>query len=305
MIGIYNLEPYTNIALEKVRLYFQDEGVRDYNPLEHHLFDKIYCSSIFTHSNKSYVTHDMICGGSGFDLATTLPPEIEMMKPKINIGFTTRGCIRKCPFCIVPEKEGKIKVVGDIYDFWDGKSRNITILDNNILAAKKHFKNISRQIKIENLKVDFNQGLDHRLLTNKIAAILKSLRYKEYRFSFDSISFESSVCEAIDILHNHDIKWSMWYVLVGFDSTYDEDLFRLRLLKSHNQKAFVQRYNGISNAFYNELAGWVNQHRFFNKYTFDEFVDRRRSRKRIDTFLKMGNKKTGASGTVRQDSRIG
>ena len=126
-----------NIALEKIRLYYQqqNERIQDYLPLNHHLYDKIYCSSIFTFSNKSYVTDDMICGGSGFDLATKLPAEMESMRPKINIGFTTRGCIRNCPFCIVPQKEGYIKIVGDIYDFWDGNSKKITILDNNILAV--------------------------------------------------------------------------------------------------------------------------------------------------------------------------
>ena len=287
MVGIYNLEPYTNIALEKVRLYYQGEGVRDYNPLEHHLFDKIYCSSIFTHSNKSYVTHDMICGGSGFDLTTTLPPEIEMIKPKINIGFTTRGCIRKCPFCIVPEKEGKIKVVGDIYDFWDGKSRNITILDNNILAAKKHFKNICRQIEKEDLRVDFNQGLDPRLLTSDIVDMLKSMRYEYYRFSFDSLEYENSVRRAINILHKYEIKWSMWYVLTGYDTTPVEDLMRLDLLKSHKQRAYVQRYEGKTNPFLTELAGWANKPQLFMKYTFSGFLDKRGSKKRVDDFLRM------------------
>ncbi|GAH92586.1 unnamed protein product, partial [marine sediment metagenome] len=86
---------------------------------------------------------------------TTLRPEIEEMKPKINIGFTTRGCIRKCPFCIVPEKEGKIRVVGDIYDFWDREGTELIILDNNILALPEHFKMICTQLKQENLKVDF------------------------------------------------------------------------------------------------------------------------------------------------------
>lgn len=291
MIGIYNLEPkYTNIALEKIKLFYSthNKQVRDYTSLEHLSFDKIYCSSIFTFTDKSYVTDDMICGGSGFDLITTLRPEIEKMKPKINMGFTTRGCIRKCPFCIVPEKEGKIRVVGDIYDFWDRKSKEIIILDNNILALQDHFKSICDQIENENLMVDFNQGLDHRLLTAKIAKVLKSLRYRAYRFAFDNISQESSVRKAIDMLHKHGIKWSIWYVLVGFDTTYDEDLLRLLLLKSHNQRVFVQRYNNNTNAYHTELAGWGNQRQLFQKYTFNEFLNKRGSRQRVNAFLKLG-----------------
>lgn len=291
MIGIYNLEPkYTNIALEKIKLFYltHNEQVKDYNPLEHLLFDKIFCSSIFTFTNKSYVTDDMICGGSGFDLTTTLRPEIEGMKPKLNMGFTTRGCIRKCPFCIVPQKEGKIRVVGDIYDFWDRKSKEMIILDNNILALPSHFKYICDQIKNENLMIDFNQGLDHRLLNNEIAEILKSLRYKEYRFAFDKIDQESTVKKAIEILHEHEIKWSMWYVLVNFDSTYDEDLSRLKMLKSYEQRVFVQRYNNMTNPFYTELAGWANQHQLFHKYTFEEFLERRGRKKKVNDFLQLG-----------------
>ncbi len=278
MIALYNLEPkYMNIALEKIRMYYEEmkEQVVDYLPLEHQIYDKIYCSSLFTYTDKSQIPDDIICGGSGFDLTTVLPKEIECMKPKINIGFTTRGCIRKCSFCIVPEKEGKIEITGDIYDIWDMQSKNIVLLDNNILAKPKHFKLICQQIAKENLKVDFNQGLDHRLITSIIAKILKTIRYKEYRFAFDSMNYESSVCKTIEILHKNNIKWSMWYVLVGYDTTYREDLYRLELLKKKRQKAFVQRFNNQSNIFYNELAGWVNQHRFFDKYTFKEFVQKR------------------------------
>ena len=289
MIALWNLEPkYTNIAIEKIRMYYeeQNERVVDYLPLEHHLYDKIYCSSLFDFNDKSQIPDDVICGGTGFDLTTVLPDEIESMKPKLNMGFTTRGCIRKCPFCVVPEKEGSIKVTGDIYDFWDGKSRSITILDNNILAVKKHFKNICRQIKKENLKVDFNQGLDHRLLTNDIADMLKSMRYKFYRFSFDSLKNENSVRRTIDILDKYEIKWSMWYVLTGYDTTPAEDLMRLDLLKSHKQKAYVQRYQGKTNPFLTELAGWVNKPQLFAKSTFSEYLDKRGRKKKVNNYLK-------------------
>lgn len=290
MIALWNMEPKcTNIALEKIRMYYEShhERVVDYLPLEHHLYEWVYCSSLFKFTDKSQVPDDVTCGGSGFDLTTTLPPEIDIMTPKLNVGFTTRGCIRKCPFCIVPEKEGWIRKTGDIYDIWDGKSDKIVLLDNNILAMKEHFKLICRQIKKENLMVDFNQGLDCRLLNNNIADILKSLRYKEYRFSFDSMEHENTVRKAIDILHKYEIKWSMWYVLVGYDTSPVEDLLRLELLKSHKQKAYVQRYNGISNPFYNELAGWVNQQRYFASCTFTEYLLKRGRKKKVNDYLRL------------------
>ena len=293
MIALWNLEPqYTNIALEKIRMYYEShhERVVDYLPLEHHLYEGVYCSSLFDYTDKAQIPDDVTCGGTGFDLTTKLASEFEAMKPKLNMGFTTRGCIRKCPFCVVPEKEGWIRETGDIYDFWDGKSKNIMILDNNILAIKDHFKLICRQIKKEKLMVDFNQGLDHRLLNNNIADILKSLRYKEYRFSFDSVKHENSVRKALDILDKYEIKWSMWYVLVGYDTNFGEDLYRLELLKSHKQKAFVQRYNGKTNPFYTELAGWANQPKYFTCCTFNEYLKKRGRKKKVEKYIEAHQK---------------
>ena len=62
MIALWNLEPkYTNIALEKIRMYYQNtEYVSDYLPLEHHLYDKIYCSSLFDYTDKSQIPDDVI-----------------------------------------------------------------------------------------------------------------------------------------------------------------------------------------------------------------------------------------------------
>lgn len=292
MIALWNLEPKcTNIALEKIRMYYElhHERVVDYLPLERHLYEWVYCSSLFDFTDKSQIPDDVTCGGTGFDLKTVLPPKIDDMKPKLNMGFTTRGCIRKCPFCVVPEKEGWIRETGDIYDFWDGESRKITILDNNILATTGHFKEICRQIKKENLMVDFNQGLDHRLLNNNIADILKSLRCEQLRFAFDSLKYENSVRNAINVLDKYDIIRSMWYVLVGYDTSFDEDLYRLELLKSHKQRAFVQRYNGKTNPFHTELAGWANQQGVYVSCTFSEYLEKRGRKKKVNDFLRSYN----------------
>jgi len=116
-IGLYNLEPrIKNLALEKIRLYYQRlrDTVLDCSPLEANGFDKVYASSIFDWTSKKYILPNMITGGTGFDLVTTLPPEIEQVEPHLNFGFTTRGCIRNCPFCVVPKKEGVIRVVNDL-----------------------------------------------------------------------------------------------------------------------------------------------------------------------------------------------
>lgn len=196
-----------NLALKKIEKYHKDRGNKVIwdMPIFCNSVDKIYVSCVFSwnkYKAKQYETYDALIGGSGYNLSTKLPKDIQQVKPKINLGFTTRGCIRNCDFCIVPEKEGKIRVVGDIYDIWDGKSKEITLLDNNILALPEHFKKICSQLKEEKLKVDFNQGLDCRLLTEGKVNKLSSIRHHEYRFAFDNLEVESSVRKAIKLLKN-------------------------------------------------------------------------------------------------------
>ena len=125
-----------NLALAKICKYHQDKGDKIYYDMPLIQTDKIYVSCVFTknrHKAEQWEGKAEI-GGSGYNLTTTLPPEIENIKPHINLGFTTRGCIRNCEFCIVPKKEGKIRIVGELLDLWDGKAKDIAVLDNNILA---------------------------------------------------------------------------------------------------------------------------------------------------------------------------
>jgi len=274
IVGLVNLDSkLPNIALEKIKMYYKNDALYT-EPIETIVCDRVYCSSIFTFTDKSYVSPKWICGGTGFNLTTKLPPEIECMKPKINYGVTTRGCIRKCPFCVVPEKEGNIYITGDIYDIWDGKSKNICLYDNNILALPEHFIMICNQIKKEKIRIDFNQGLDHRLLTDEICKYLKSISHKDYHFAFDNIKYEKTVRKAIELLKLNGINRSTWYTLVGYDSCFEEDLYRVELLKSLNQNAFIQRYNYNIKKYdrkYNELSSWCAQHNFFQAHTFKEF----------------------------------
>lgn len=248
-IAIWNLEPYFNLALEKIRKFYLLQGaeVEDYFPLSYNNYDKIYCSSIFTYTDKSEVFGDVITGGSGFDLETKLLPEIEKIKVYKNRGFTTRGCNRKCPFCLVARKEGKFKITGDIYDFWDRKSKSIILYDNNILFDKKHFKNICQQCQKENLWIDFNQGLDIRLIDNFDCELLNKIKIKVVRFSFDNIKYENAFRKKMKMITKY-IRASkiMIYMLVGFDSAPKEDLERLKIIKEFNADAFVMIYKEIN-----------------------------------------------------------
>lgn len=239
-----------NYALSKVEKYHLDKGdeIMWNMPLARDWADRVYVSCVFEKNKKKCFDYEddnkCLIGGSGYSLSINLPEEIEATKPHINLGFTTRGCIRKCPFCIVPEKEGFIRVEADIYDLWDGISQDIILLDNNILALPEHFFLISKQLKKENLRVDFNQGLDFRLLTDEIWSELKTLRHlQEIRFAFDDISYKSKVLKALDLMKKNGIKdWqTRWYVYVGVKDNFESVFERLVILKEYRQGAYLMR----------------------------------------------------------------
>ncbi len=173
-IGLLSLDSkIKNIAIEKIRLYHQSKKniVEDYNSFEK--YDLVYISKIFDFSPEYPIcinSKKIIKGGSGYDISSRLPYEINKMKPLINYGFITRGCIRNCEFCIVPEKEGKIYIESEnlFYDFWDKKSKEIIIMDNNILAMPEVFFEICNKFtfiyNITCYKIFINEKGIHKLI---------------------------------------------------------------------------------------------------------------------------------------------
>ena len=290
-----------NLAIEKLRVYHEAQNdevslIKDTSsilPLFVHNYDKIYVSCVFDYNKHFCKKWEGIAeiGGSGYSLKKCLPPEVEQIKPKINLGFTTRGCIRNCPFCIVPKKEGKIRIVGDVYDLWDGKTKNITIMDNNILASPEHFFKVSEQIKKENLTVDFNQGLDHRLLTPKICKVLLSLkhRFNMIRFAFDHISYKKSVLRALKLLSADSDQMyhkTRWYVYVGVDDSPSNVLERINILRDVNQLVFVMRDRDKrvrKNKEIYKMYVWGCHISLYSKIVYSEY-------KPSDNLLKCGNR---------------
>lgn len=272
MIAIYNLEPkYFNLALEKVKKYYLDSGerVEDYMQIKHEQYEKIYASSMFKFTDKQYITSDMMVGGTGIDIKAKLPDKIEKVKVYKNIGFTTRGCIRNCEFCVVPEKEGKLIAYGDIYDFWDGKNKEIELLDNNILGIPSHAEKIFGQIKKEKLKLKEN-GLDIRLLNNHNVEWLKSIRHYDYKFAWDGdIDLTEKLQFAYDNLGQCRI-----YVLCGILGL-DVILLKLLRIKEIGHNAYIMRLDNVrKNKTYISLARWVNQAHLFKKLTWEQFKEK-------------------------------
>ena len=272
-----------NIALKKIEMWHKQQGdeiIWDM-PMMLGQTDKAYASCIFTKNydvvaNYKGLYPELIAGGTGYDIIIKLPSDIEAMKPKLNYGFTTRGCIRNCSFCLVPKAEGRIKAVGDIYDIRDGKSKEITLMDNNILALPKHFKHICHQLIKEKVKVDFNQGLDIRLVTDDIAKDLSELRNHRFRFAFDSPKIEKDFRKGIELMLRYmNANRLMIYVLVGFDTTFEEDMYRIQVIREYGSDAFVMLYNELGDSLLKHLARWNNRF-WLRNVTFNDYLQRKR-----------------------------
>lgn len=133
----------------------------------------------------------------------------------------------------------------------------------------------------------FNAGLDLRLIDDQKAEILHKMKIKYIKFSWDNVRDEDLIMRGIEILRRNKINRAVFYVLVGFYSTIEEDLYRLEKLKSLGQRAYVMRYETVKgNSLYSDLAAWSNQFSFFATMTFEEYRRRRaeaRAKTRKDT----------------------
>lgn len=283
-----------NLALKKIEKYHRDLGDSiEFAPMMRGWADRVYVSCVFTKNLD--LCHEwendtkVLIGGTGYDLTVKLPQEIEDVNPRINWGFTSRGCIRNCHFCFVPKKEGMTYVVGDIYDIWDGehwqivngkKERKcITIMDNNILSIPSHFKHICSQLRKENLVVDFNQGLDLRLVTNELAQELKTIRHKEYKFSWDMD--DSTIVPRLKYVYEKLGRCTI-FVICGF-LPYEKVLEKFELIKAIGHNGYCMRHENCYNEpRYIELARWVNQHPMFQGMTLEQFREANKTNTKID-----------------------
>lgn len=119
----------------------------------------------------------------------------------------------------------------------------IELLDNNILSDKEWFFKITDVILERKYKVDFNQGLDIRLLDEDIAKRLVELKpIADFKFAFDSMSYKEEVIKGIQILKDAGMNVRqkvLFYVYCDNDSQYDDAVERCRILKEHGATAYI------------------------------------------------------------------
>jgi len=280
-VGLIQVDgKWPNLALMKLSAWHKQRGDEvTLIDISSYDFDRIYGSKIFM-------------GGSGFDLNSELPEEIELQIPDyelfkkdFSIGFTSRGCIRDCGFCIVREKEGWIREAP--FDWI--VSDKVLLLDNNFLASPKWKEKLEYFIR-HKIKVCFTQGLDIRLVTRENAELLSQVKYydnhfrrRRLYFAFDDPKLEDVVKKNVKLLLDEGIKprHLLFYVLVGYDTNFKEDLHRFEILDNLGVLPFIMIYNNRKdNQQLRDFARWVNR-RYYHVFPFDEY-DRHFNRNNLD-----------------------
>ena len=275
---------FPNLALMKISAWHKANGdlVDWYSPMFSHP-DKIYVSKIFTFTPDytDYYIGDPLpeCGGTGYSIESRLPDDIDRMLPDYSIypsvdyaiGFLSRGCVRKCPWCVVPKKEGTIRHYTSIEIASSGadlaRRRNVILMDNNFLANDLDFieDQINRSVRL-NLRLDFNQGLDARLVNETTARLLNRVHWLNYiRFSCDTQSMIQPVCDAMKQMRKAGYKKEFMIYFLAEDAKETHD--RILKVMSEDKKVnpYVMPYraldgNGeIVNEETKALARWANR----------------------------------------------
>jgi hypothetical protein len=236
--------------------------------------DKVYISCIFKENAEQmrgiasfFSGAEVDLGGSGISLTKTLPDFVELAIPDYNLypstysqGYTSRGCSNRCGFCIVPEKEGRIREVQLPECFHDDRFDTCMIQDNNLFATSNTWQNLVFDWFIENGIKMIDHGFDARLLTEQRANKLRRIEHTgPVHFAWDHMKDEGAVLRAIQCLRHagFDLKREiMIYVLVGYDTTFEQDVYRCEKLRGLGVQPYVMRYRKAPDL--NALARWVN-----------------------------------------------
>lgn len=316
---------HPNLALMKIAGYYRDNGdevklITSYDEvLGYH---ELFMSKVFSFTN---VPHEILelknlhKGGTGFyvDGGENLPDYIEHHMPyydlykefvegeiakgknranftdylDYSIGFTTRGCFRKCEFC-VNKKYDHVFRHSPVKEFFDESRPYIYLWDDNILAFPQ-WREILKELRDTGRQFQFRQGIDIRLMTDEKARIFNSVHYQgDFIFAFDHIEDKELIREKVQLWKHYSSRVCKMYVICGFVSQDEKDIEnvfeRIKILMKYGSLPYIMRYEAYKNSrfrsMYVELARWCNQPQFFKKKSFREFcVANQRYKKNQET----------------------
>jgi hypothetical protein len=278
MMGLLDIDnKIANLPLMKIKSYYKNncewyDGISNY--------EKVYVSKIFKFSNDwNYKINadEIIKGGTGYNF-NKLPIEIENCQPDYSLypecdyslQRYTVGCIRDCDFCIVRDKEGVLKEIDPMNLNPNGKY--IYLLDNNFFASKNwksnivHLQNCSQRVQFE--------GIDIRILTEEMITELNKIKpYKQFHFAWDNI--KDNIEKKLDLITKIIKPYKlMCYVLIGFNSTKEDDYYRVVKLAEYGISPFVMPYNK-KDEYQKKFARWVNHKAIFNSVDWNDYKTKR------------------------------
>ena len=281
---------FPNYALMKISAYHKSLGdtVEWFVPTEK--YDKVYSSKVFDFTPENpYLPPDTIKGGTGYDVKSTLPSEIENCYPDYSIypecdyaiGYITRGCPNHCRWCVVPEKEGNIQP----YRTWQQLVRpdtdKLVLMDNNILACDYGINQLESLID-SGYRIDLNQGMDARLVTDNIARILSKLKWIRYiRFSCDSTPQIKAIFRTAELLQKYGVKPYKLFVYLLVTDDLENAAHRvdeLKKLKGINIYAQAERNFSKGIVPNKQQLEFAQRYVYSGKYrseTWQEYCDRK------------------------------
>jgi len=299
---LVNVDSKFNIAIRRIYNFYKNENdvsmidlkfkgypSKKYKVIDGSDYDRVYVSNIFDVNKEKYRVincDDVIIAGIGSkNPDIKLSEAIEKTDPfyyedeDTSYGFITRGCIRNCYFCKVPKFEGKLKFYNTVESII--KHKKVKFFDNNILAYSKHCE-VFQYLIDRNIRCDFNQGLDFRLINNKNASLLSQLNYDgNYIFAFDDIKYKPLLEAKLKIIKMYIQKdWQLkFYVYQNKDMEISQLIERVEWCRSNHCLPYVMRdincWDSINKNFYIDYAAYCNQPSFFKKIDFETFLYKR------------------------------
>lgn len=311
-IGLIDVDGHNfpNLCLMKISAYHKSKGnyVEWYDPTKK-MYDSVYMSKVFSNEYSPDIPEPLNAkriykGGTGYaislqdereiydkSLDPELPIEIEHIYPDYSIypeytgygkplkqqtayGFLSRGCPRNCDFCHVAPKEGRCsQKVADLSEFWRGQG-HICLSDPNILACPE-WKILLDQLIKSGATIDFNQGIDARLITPEKATLLASMKLKTPHFAMDSMKVVEPVKKGLRLYVNAyktiKGKWN-WrnakvFCLTNFDTTFEQDMQRIKAIQECECYPYIMIYNKPSAPpILRRLQRWTNSTMLYAKY---------------------------------------
>lgn len=300
---------YPNLALGKLARWHRSIGddVEWAQPIFGE-YDIIYASKIFNFTpdfnRLEYHADKFILGGTGYDITSELSEDIDRLQPDYTMfpniptdtayGFLTRGCPNKCKWCVVPRKEGAIRPYMDVEDIAIEGRTNIVLMDNNILAIPDYAHEQFCKIIRNGYHVDFNQGMDARLVDDEIAKVLARVKFikSRIRFACDTKKGINSCETAIDLLRRHGFSGEFFlYTMLNDDM--QECYERIHYWWVRNREMREKGHGCISvhaqpfrspttindiPQWQKDMAGWCNKRMIFASCDFMDFSPRKRFR---------------------------